>query len=338
LSGSLLLAPMQDVTDLAFWRLLERRAGADCYLTEYIRVYPHSRIDPHIERQILQNDTGRPLVAQIAGEDIPSLVKIAQELQRLPVAGIDLNLGCPAQVVCRKNVGGALLKDPAKVEEILGALRPAIKIPFSVKCRLGYADSSSFEHLLELFNQYRLDWVTIHGRTVRQGYGGQANWDAIMQAARLLNCPTIGNGDISCPQTAARILTDSPLAGLMIGRGAVRNPWLFSQIRQVLEGKEPLLPTGRQLMEYLRELRQVTDLGPLSRGERFHVERVKKFLNFIGEGVGADFLHAVRRASSWSQMESIWARFLDHDRPMPLIPPRKPPAGENSPATLPEKH
>lgn len=314
---------MQDVTDLAFWRLLEAYGGADCYVTEYIRVYPNSRIGPEIERQIRNNDTGRPLVAQIAGEDIPSLARIAEDLQRLPIAGIDLNLGCPAQVVCRKNVGGALLKDLARVAEILKTLRPLISLPFSVKCRLGYADSSSFEDLLGLLNQYQLDWVTVHGRTVRQGYAGRSDWEAIEKAARILTCPVVGNGDISSPLAAARILRESPLAGLMIGRGAVRNPWIFSQIRQVLEGKPPLLPTGRQVMEYLFRLREATDLGPLSRGEQPHVERIKKFLNFIGDGIGADFLYAVRRASSWSEMESIWARFLDHDRPMPLIPAPK---------------
>lgn len=315
---------MQDVTDLAFWRLLEAYGGADCYVTEYIRVYPNSRIDPEIEREILANDTGRPLVAQIAGEDIPSLARIAEALQRLPIAGIDLNLGCPAQVVCRKNVGGALLKDLARVEEILKTLRPLIALPFSVKCRLGYADSSSFENLLNLFNQYRPDWVSIHGRTVRQGYGGRCDWDAIEKAARILTCPVIGNGDISSPLAAAQILKNSPLAGLMIGRGAVRNPWIFSQIRQALEGNPPQLPSGRQVMEYLFRLREATDLGPLGRGERPHVERIKKFLNFIGEGIGADFLYAVRRATTWSEMESIWTRFLDHDQPMPLIPPSEP--------------
>ena len=134
--------------------------------------------------------------------------------------------------------------------------------------------------------------------------------------------PVVGNGDISSPQVAARILKDSPLAGLMIGRGAVRNPG-FSQIRQLAgqpastadrpQGHGIPFPTPRSNRS-----------GPLGRGERLHVERIKKFLNFIGEGIGADFLYAARRASAWSEMESIWARFLDHNRPMPLIPPSDP--------------
>ena len=91
---------MQDVTDLRFWRLLSRYGHADAYVTEYIRVYPHSRVDKDIRQDIQLNDTGCPVIAQIAGEDVPSLARIAEELQSLPVAGIDLNLGCPAQVVC----------------------------------------------------------------------------------------------------------------------------------------------------------------------------------------------------------------------------------------------
>lgn len=309
---------MQDVTDAAFWRVLARYGAPDYFVTEYLRVYPGSILDKNIVRDIVENGTGR-VVVQIAGEDVPSLVRIATGLQRLPVAGIDLNLGCPAQVVCRKHVGGALLKDLPKVAVILDALRQVVTIPLSVKCRLGYADASSFGELLSLFAQYKVDWVTVHGRTVKQGYSGKADWDAIRWAASQLRCPVVGNGDLSEPKQVAQILRDSALRGLMIGRGAVRNPWIFTQIRQVQAGEEPVLPTGRMVWHYLEELREMTAEIGRSRGERSHVERLKKFLNFVGEGVSAEFLYRMRRSSNWQEMEAVWQSALDHDCPMPLV-------------------
>src|SRR6185369_1745403 len=133
----LALAPMQDVTDLAFWRLLSRYGGADLYFTEYFRVYAGSVLDRHILKSITENPTGNPVIAQLIGNDIPSLVRTARELQEYPIAGVDLNLGCPAPVVYRKCAGGGLLRDPKHVDAILGALRETIRTSFSVKTRIG---------------------------------------------------------------------------------------------------------------------------------------------------------------------------------------------------------
>ncbi len=114
----LALAPMQDITDLPFLRLMAGYGGADLYFTEYFRVYPGSKLNRHILRSVTENPTGRPVVAQLIGNDIPELVRAARELQHYPVAGIDLNLGCPAPVVYRKCAGGGLLRDPKRVDEI----------------------------------------------------------------------------------------------------------------------------------------------------------------------------------------------------------------------------
>src|SRR5437773_487173 len=127
----LALAPMQDVTDLPFWRLMTRYGGADLYFTEYFRVHPDSRLNKHILRSITENPTGRPAIAQMIGNDIPSLVRSARELLRHPVAAIDLNLGCPAPIVYKKCAGGGLLRDLPLVDSILGALRDAIPGKFT---------------------------------------------------------------------------------------------------------------------------------------------------------------------------------------------------------------
>jgi len=144
----LALAPMQDITNLPFWRVMQGYGGADLYYTEYLRVHRDSKPERHILRDIDENPTGRPVIAQMIGEDIPSLVRTAQALQRHPVFGIDLNLGCPAPIVCRKSAGGGLLRHLDKIDAILRALRPVVHVRFTVKTRIGYEDPAEFDRLL----------------------------------------------------------------------------------------------------------------------------------------------------------------------------------------------
>src|SRR5437762_13517320 len=162
----LALAPMQDVTDLPFWKLMTECGGADVYFTEYFRVHPTSNLEPWILRSISENPTGRPVVAQMIGNDIPALVRTARELQQHPIVGVDLNLGCPAPVVYRKCAGGGLLREPQRVDAILGALRDAVSIQFTVKTRLGFDSPDVFDELLPIFANPPMYLLTRHGRTV----------------------------------------------------------------------------------------------------------------------------------------------------------------------------
>src|SRR3954469_14102495 len=150
----LALAPMQDVTDLPFWKLMAHYGGADVYFTEYFRVHATSTLDKYILRSITENPTGRPVIAQMIGNDVPALIRIARELQRFPVAAIDLNLGCPAPVVYRKCAGGGLLREPGRIDRILGSLRDAIGIKFTVKTRLGFTSIDEFDDLLTIFARH----------------------------------------------------------------------------------------------------------------------------------------------------------------------------------------
>ncbi len=152
----LALAPMQGVTDLPFLRLIASYGGADVYVTEYFRVYAASRLDKRILKSVTENPTGSPVMAQMIGNDIPALVRTARELQQYPVAAVDLNLGCPAPVVYRKGAGGGLLRDPARVDAILGALRAAVKGRFSVKTRIGFDSAEVFAELLPIFAKHSL--------------------------------------------------------------------------------------------------------------------------------------------------------------------------------------
>ena len=316
----LALAPMQDVTDLAFWRVMARHGGADLYWTEYFRVHADSRPEKYILDSITQNPAGRPVIAQLIGSDIPALVRAARALQRFPVAAIDLNLGCTAPIVCRKCAGGGLLREPAKIDAILGALRDAVAIPFTVKTRIGYESADGFDLLLALFAKHAVDLLTVHGRTVKQMYRPGVRYDLIALAARELACPVLANGNIHGPDQALAVLAETGARGLMIGRGAIRNPWLFNQIRQRRRGAAPALPTGREVLAYVSELWEA-QTTPGAR-ESARVERLKKFMNFIGEGMEPPepFLHDIRRAATRADFFRVCAAYLDHDRPMRLEP------------------
>lgn len=315
----LALAPMQDVTDLPFWRLMTRYGGADLYYTEYFRVTQTSCLDKKILESITGNPTGRPVIAQMIGNDIPSLIRSARALRNHPIAAIDLNLGCPAPVVYRKCAGGGLLRDLPRVDSILGALREAIPEKFTVKTRVGFEAERTIESLLPLFAKHSVDLVTVHGRTVLQMYTGSIRHDLIRLASESLECPVLANGNVSTPAGAESALRATAARGLMIGRGAVRNPWIFSQIREHLAGKPVTLPTGREVLAYIHDLYgTVCDPGiPDPKG----VQKIKKYANFIGEGISPEFLHAVRRAGSKEEFFALCREHLDHDRPMPLAPP-----------------
>src|ERR1044072_7681513 len=149
----LALAPMQDVTDYPFWKLITAYGGADFYVMEYFRVHATSSLEKYILKSIAENPTGRPVIAQMIGNDIPSLVRTARELQEYPIAAVDLNLGCPAPIVYRKCAGGGLLREPKRIDAILGALRDAVEIKFTVKTRIGFDSPEVFSELLSIFSR-----------------------------------------------------------------------------------------------------------------------------------------------------------------------------------------
>src|ERR1700733_784349 len=209
LSGSapiLALAPMQDVTDLPFWKLMAAYGGADVYYTEYFRVHSTSHLEKWIAESITKNPTGRPVIAQMIGNDIPSLVRTAKELQQYPIVAVDLNLGCPAPIVYRKCAGGGLLREPKKIDAILGALRDAVTIPFTVKTRLGFESPDEFNALLKVFAKHPIDLLTVHARTVKQMYRPGVRYDLIAQAAKELRCPVFANGNVHSAAQAQKII------------------------------------------------------------------------------------------------------------------------------------
>jgi tRNA-dihydrouridine synthase len=301
-------------------RLIAGYGNADLYFTEYFRVLPESRLDPHILSSITQNPTGRPVIAQMIGNDIAALVRTARELQQHPVAGVDLNLGCPVPIVYRKCAGGGLLRDPDRIDGILGALRDAITIPFTVKTRIGFDDPAVFEQLLAIFARHSLDLLTVHARTVKEMYRSAPRYDFIARAVGALPVPVLANGNIYSAGKAAEVLALTHARGLMIGRGVIRNPWLFRQIREHRRRVPLFCPTGRDVLEYVQALYEAVSTPGIR--ESAQINNMKKYMNFIGLGVEptGEFLHQIRRATTRTEFFTLCRQFLDHDKPMPLEP------------------
>ena len=311
---------MQDVTDLPFMRIMARYGGPDLYFTEYFRVHPDSCLNKTILSSITQNPTGRPVIAQMIGNHIPSLVRTVKDLLQHPVAAIDLNLGCPAPVVYRKCAGGGLLRDLPLVDSILGALRDAIPGRFTVKTRIGFDDERTIDALLPIFAKHSLDLLTVHGRTVLQMYRDGVRYDLIARAAAEMKCPVLANGNISTPDEAKAVLDQTGVRGLMIGRGAIRNPWLFQQIRARLRSDAVEHPTGREVLDYIHTLYESV-CDPAAR-DVANVTKMKRYMNFIGAGVEQSdvFLHGIRRSTTRAEFFAICTEHLDHSRAMGLSP------------------
>lgn len=318
---ALVLAPMQDVTDLPFMRVIARRGAPDWFVTEYFRVHPDSCLNRYILRSIVENETGRPVFAQMIGRDLPSLVRTAGELAEYPIAGIDLNLGCPAPIVCRKDAGGGLLRNPETVNRLVGSLREAIPGKFTVKTRLGYTRADEFPALLEIFRRHAIDGLTIHGRTVVERYQTPVHPDFVKSAVQSMPCPVIANGNVVDAETGLAYLTQTGAAGLMIGRGAIRNPWIFSQFTAAFDSSPAPVATYQDLHEYVLDLyaeiaRETPKFNPLA-----HVQRMKKTLAYISHGLEGDFEYDMRRARTPEEFEEICSKHLDHNIPLPAKPP-----------------
>jgi tRNA-dihydrouridine synthase len=316
----LALAPMQDVTDLPFMNLMMAYGGADLYFTEYFRVYETSNLDRNILKSITENRTGRPVIAQMIGNHIPSLVRTARELQQYPIAAVDLNLGCPAPVVYRKCAGGGLLREPERVDAILGALREAVKTRFTVKTRIGFDSPEVFSQLLPIFVKHSLDLLTVHGRTVKEMYRTEVHYDFIARAVAGMPCPVLANGNVYSAEKGNEVLKTTGARGLMIGRGAIRNPWLFHQIRQHQRGETLFVPRGFDVLGYVRALYEAV-CSPDVR-EAAQVQKMKKYMNYLGVGAepSGQFLHQIRRVTTRTEFFRICEEFLNHDQPMPLEP------------------
>lgn len=313
---------MQDVSVLPFWRCLERRGGPDFYVTEYFRVHRDSHPDRTILRSISEMSAKKPVIAQMIGNNPDDLVRTARLIQdATDTAGMDLNLGCPAPKVCGKQAGGALLRDRDLIRRIVGELRSVVRGTLTLKTRIGFASTGEFDDLLALFASLPIDGLAVHGRTVKEKYQTPVHPDCIARAVERMPCPVIANGNIVSVATALGMHRQTKAAGLMIGRGGIRNPWLFAQIRASFEGTRSPVPTLRDLATYLRELAsEIAEEGTFE-SETPLVHRLKKFTNYISSGIsGGTFTAELRRATTLAGLHLLCETHLDSDAPLPPSP------------------
>ena len=302
------LAPMQDVTGLPFMKLVGRRGEPDMFFTEFFRVHSNSRLDPKILTSVTENPTSRPVFAQLIGENIEDIRRTVLEFKNFPVAGIDLNMGCPAPRVYKKNVGGGLLKDPTKIDQILATMRANWEGSLTVKMRIGFEDDHNFERILNVISKNRINLLSLHVRTVKGGYNTIPYYHYVEKAIELLgdDCPVLVNGSIETAEDALSLKKRFGVFGVMIGRAAIRNPWIFRQIREISSGKSPFVPKRLHLHQYCIDL--YNELSHPLIEEKKMVSRMKKFLNYICLALRDDgiFLKQMRLAVTQKELFSVF--------------------------------
>jgi tRNA-dihydrouridine synthase B len=241
---AVLLAPLEDITDLSY-RLICRRMGADMVFTEFISSDGLVRdADKSIKKMRIYEEE-RPVGIQIFGSDVQQMVIAAQMAEEAGPDTIDINWGCPVRKVVNKGAGSGILKDIPKMIAITAAVVKAVKIPVTVKTRLGYDESDKpIVEVAERLQDVGIAAITIHGRTRSQMYSGTADWSLIGQvkANPRMKIPVIGNGDIDSPEKAQEMFDRYGIDGIMIGRAAIGNPWIFAAVKAYLE-KGILIPS-----------------------------------------------------------------------------------------------
>ena len=242
----LFLAPMEDVTDASF-RLLAREFGASIVVTEFVNADAIVRSIPSTLRKMVVADEERPVAIQLYGRDATTMAEAAKVAEEASPELIDLNFGCPVKKVAGKGAGAGMLRDIPLMLEIIRSVVNAVELPVTVKTRLGWDnDHIIIEELAEQIQEAGAQALTIHGRTRSQMYKGEADWEPIARVKQNPNItiPIIGNGDVTSGEIALERFETTGVDAVMVGRGAIGQPWIFEEMRAVLDGKEvPQHPT-----------------------------------------------------------------------------------------------
>lgn len=236
------LAPMEDVTDPAF-RLMCKRFGADLVYTEFVSADALIRSIEKTMQKLHINDEERPVAIQIYGKDIGTMVEAAKIVETAKPDVLDINFGCPVKRVAGKGAGAGMLQNIPKMLEITRAVVDAVKIPVTVKTRLGWDDEHKI--IVELAEQLQdcgIEALTIHGRTRAQMYTGEADWTLTGKVKRnpRMHIPIIGNGDVTTPQRAKEFFEKYGVDAVMIGRASFGRPWIFKEVKHYLRTGEEL--------------------------------------------------------------------------------------------------
>lgn len=252
IENNLILAPMAGVTDLPF-RLLCKEQGAGLVCTEMVSAKAISFHNKNTEA-LLRTDPGEgPVSLQLFGADPDIISSMAAYIEDRPFDILDINMGCPVPKVAGNGEGSALMKNPRLVEEIVAKTVRAVKKPVTVKIRKGFDENHvNAVEIAKIAESAGAAAVTVHGRTREQYYSGSADWEIIRQVKEAVSIPVIGNGDVNSPERARQMMEQTGCDGVMIGRAARGNPWIFRRAQTFLEtGVDPGKPTMEQVREMI---------------------------------------------------------------------------------------
>ncbi|MCI9008435.1 MAG: tRNA dihydrouridine synthase DusB [Lachnospiraceae bacterium] len=308
LPNNLILAPMAGVTDLPF-RLLCREQGAGLLCMEMVSAKAIYYRNRNTEALLTIHEQEPPVSLQLFGSDADIISEMAKQIEERPFSILDLNMGCPVPKVTGNGEGSALMKDPKLVEEIVRKTVRAIRKPVTVKIRKGFDEGHiNAVEIAKIVEANGASAVAVHGRTREQYYSGKADWDIIRQVKEAVRIPVIGNGDVVSPETAEAMLQETGCDGIMIGRGAQGNPWLFRQILHWMEtGEKEEKPTIEEIKTMiLRHARLLEEY----KGTYTGIREMRKHVAWYTAGCpGSAKLRArVNEVESFSQLEDLIQR------------------------------
>ena len=252
---ALVLAPMSGITDSPFRRCGKARSdgAVGLLVSEFISVEGLTRNNLRSHQLLRYREDERPISIQIFGGEIDRMLRAAEIVQERGADILDINAGCPVPKVVRRGGGAELMRRCARLDEMLRKLVATVDIPVTLKTRTGWDNSSrNAVEVAQLAEAAGVKMLAVHGRTRVAAYSGEADWDIIEEVADSVDLPVVGSGDITTPEDAQRRLASGKVAGLMIGRGAMKNPWIFRQTQDHLRGRPLYQPTLGEQLEFLR--------------------------------------------------------------------------------------
>ena len=305
------LAPMAGVTDLPF-RLLCKEMGCGLLYTEMISakglLYENEKT--HFLLEIDPRE--RPIGVQLFGSDPNILAHMAQKVEDYPIDFIDLNMGCPAPKITKNKEGSALMLDPPLVEKIVSTITKQIRKPLTVKIRKGFdQEHINAVEIAKIVENSGASAITIHGRTRDQFYSGKADWDVIRQVKEAVSIPVIGNGDIQTPEDGEKMMEETGCDGIMIGRAAQGNPWIFERTLHYLQTGE-LLPMPTVEEKITTALIHAKNLIRF-KGDYIGIREMRKHVTWYTKGLShtAELRQSINHVHSYEELEKILMEYLN---------------------------
>jgi tRNA-dihydrouridine synthase B len=296
------LAPMEGVTHPAFRALIARRGGVGVVCTEFVRIAATGLGAKFLRQQVVRAP-GAALSVQVMGNHLEHMAEATEIVAAAGADIVDLNVGCPAPRVVRKGVGSAMLKDPALLRRVVSGMRDRTPGCLSAKIRAGFDDSHGAVAIARLIEEAGADLIIVHPRRRADFYDGVADWRIILAIKRAVRIPVVGNGDVWYAADALRMRVETGCDGVMVGRGALRNPWIFEQIEALVRGAPAPRPKGDDVLDHYDHLAEVlggthpqNTLGMLK-------EQVRYLARIVADG--PDLAKAALRASSASEMRGV---------------------------------